>query len=119
MLTIPCSAVSLLLQKGGIKAGWFHVHRAVQCLAVLLALAGFILAVVSFSVPWSDMAPGTAPHELYNAHRVLGVIVMILSLLQVRGALETPVFWRVRGEKEGNLYNLYMFLTDRCMCWHP
>jgi len=79
------AAVVVHLQKGGIRAGWFHIHRAVQCLAVLLALAGFILALVSFNVPWSNMSADSTPHRLYNAHRVLGVVVIALSILQVGG----------------------------------
>lgn len=74
------------MQKGGIRPGWFHIHRAVQTLGLLLALAGFILALAAFNVPWSNMssAAGSTPHKLYNAHRVLGVIVMALCVLQVR-----------------------------------
>lgn len=83
-----CALLSsfLHLQKGNIRPGWFHIHRAIQTLSILLALAGFILALVSFNVPWTNMTPGTTPHKLYNPHRVLGVIVIALSLLQV-GAL--------------------------------
>jgi hypothetical protein len=32
---------------GGLKASWFQGHRAVQCSAVLAALAGFIIVLVS------------------------------------------------------------------------
>eukprot|EP00775_Hariotina_reticulata_P007285 gene7285-7498_t len=58
--------------------------RGVQLLAVLLALAGFIMAVVAFKVSWSLDAP--TPHSLYNPHRFIGVVVMGLVLMQVRGA---------------------------------
>lgn len=72
-----------ILQKGGLRPLWFQGHRALQSLAVLLALAGFILALVSFNVPWSNMSASSTPHKLYNPHRVLGVVVMALVALQV------------------------------------
>jgi hypothetical protein len=58
----------------------------VQSTAVLLAVAGFVLAMVKFDVPWSNMttAGGLTPHRAYDAHRVLGVIAVGLCVLQVR-----------------------------------
>lgn len=68
-------------QAGGIRGHWFIGHRAVQLLAVVVALAGFILALVVADTPWDLSKP--APHPLYDLHRLLGVVVMGFVVLQV------------------------------------
>jgi len=81
----PLVSVCLHLQKGVIRGSWFFLHRGVQLLAVLLSLAGFILALVAFKVGWSLSDP--TPHPLYDSHRFLGVVVMAFVLFQVRCVL--------------------------------
>lgn len=75
MLFFVCS------QNGGIRASWFHGHRASQMLALVLALAGFILALVVFDVSWRLSDP--TPHRLYDLHRFLGLVVMAFVVVQV------------------------------------
>jgi hypothetical protein len=91
VLALPCLALPRHLppspihthihQKGGISPTWFFLHRGLQLLAVLLALAGFIMALVSFKVGWG--VDSATPHSLYNPHRIMGVVVMGLVLVQV------------------------------------
>jgi len=63
---------------------WFHLHRGCQCLGLVLALAGWILALSQFSV---FSTGGTRTSFL---HACLGCTVMSLGLLQPLNALLRP-----------------------------
>ncbi|GBG27473.1 Cytochrome b561 and DOMON domain-containing protein At3g61750 [Hondaea fermentalgiana] len=59
---------------------WFHLHRALNTLGIVAAVAGLIIAFL--------MVAGG--HFLARAHAVIGVVVMGLGLLQPLNALCRP-----------------------------
>jgi len=62
---------------------WFKLHRGIQTLGLLLALLGWIIALVNFNV-FKD-------YGLVNyQHGICGMTVMILGLLQPLNALLRP-----------------------------
>lgn len=62
---------------------WFHLHRVIQTVGLILALSGFIYALVRFD---ALSAPGFSNYY----HAVLGIVVMVLGLLQPVNALLRP-----------------------------
>ena len=62
---------------------WFKLHRAIQTLGLILALAGWIIALVNFNV-FKDYGYRNFQHG------VLGMVVMILGILQPLNALIRP-----------------------------
>ena len=74
------SAHFLRHRKNGL---WFKIHRAVQNIGLLLATAGFIVAVINF-----DVFQGASPSSL--AHGIIGVCVMSLGWYQPLNALLRP-----------------------------
>ena len=61
---------------------WFQLHRAIQLIGLILALAGFILALVEFNVSGTDTPIGK--------HRVIGIIIMAVGLFQPVNAFLRP-----------------------------
>ena len=61
---------------------WFQLHRAIQLIGLILALAGFILAVREFDVAGTDTPIGR--------HRVIGITVMAVGLFQPLNAFLRP-----------------------------
>ena len=59
----------------GQKHTWFLLHMGLQLGGVALMLAGFSIAVMKF---------GDQQSQLGQAHRLLGIIVTAMALLQVR-----------------------------------
>lgn len=51
---------------------WFHCHRVLQTLGLILALAGFILAIKEFDISGTD--------TLLGKHRIIGIVVMAAGL---------------------------------------
>ena len=62
---------------------WFKLHRAIQTLGLLLALIGWIIALVNFNV-FKDFGYRNFQHG------ILGMVVMILGILQPLNALIRP-----------------------------
>mmetsp|Transcript_21030 Transcript_21030/g.44116 ORF Transcript_21030/g.44116 Transcript_21030/m.44116 type:complete len:437 (+) Transcript_21030:271-1581(+) len=62
---------------------WFKLHRAIQTVGLLLALAGWIIALMNFNV-FKDY--GFRNYQ----HGICGMVVMILGLLQPLNALIRP-----------------------------
>ena len=63
-------------------AWWFKVHRAVQSLAVLLAVAGLVIIVEGINVAGIS--------HMHGGHTYLGAAVIALALLQPAVALARP-----------------------------
>jgi len=57
---------------------WFHVHVGGNVFGLLLATAGFIIALVKFDV-FSGVSPGAS---LSNSHGIIGITVMAAGWLQ-------------------------------------
>ncbi|GMI06012.1 hypothetical protein TrLO_g5659 [Triparma laevis f. longispina] len=68
-------------REGGV---WFKLHRAIQCTGLLLAIAGFIIALTQFDV---FTAEGI---NLSKIHGTFGIIVMTLGILQPVNAFFRP-----------------------------
>ena len=80
---LPTGVASARFLKHRPNAIWFKAHRIVQVLGLLVALAGWIIALAKFSVFGS---PGTNSYK----HGVLGMTVMVLGLLQPLNAFFRP-----------------------------
>lgn len=84
-LAIPVGVISARFGKrvpptSGPNACWFVTHRIIQSAGVLVAVIGFILALV--------MTPSSTHFSL--PHHVLGLVVMILGILQPINAVLRP-----------------------------
>ncbi len=62
---------------------WFKLHRGIQMLGLLLALIGWIIALINFNV-FKDV--GFRNYQ----HGICGMVVMILGILQPLNALIRP-----------------------------
>ncbi len=58
----------------GMGTWWFHLHRALQTLGFLVSLAGLAVGVY--------LDPGQG--GLFWQHKIIGVVVNVLALVQVR-----------------------------------
>ncbi len=65
---------------GAISPGWFWAHRGVSLLALLAALAGFILILVRFK--WAGRAEAAG---YYSWHRAVGMAAFYMMVVQVDG----------------------------------
>ena len=61
---------------------WFQLHRAIQLVGLVFALASFILALMLFNVTGTDTPLGR--------HRVIGIAVMSVGLFQPLNAFIRP-----------------------------
>jgi len=80
---LPTGAIFAKLSKHRPGDLWFKVHRIVQVLGLLLALAGWIIALNEFTVFQSK-------GESNYHHGVMGITVMTLGLIQPINALIRP-----------------------------
>lgn len=75
---------------------WFHLHRAIQTIGLILALSGFILAVVEFDIGSDNL------DDPIQRHRLIGIIVMAFGLFQPLNAVLRP-HAPEKGEKRSTL----------------
>lgn len=87
---------------------WFKLHRGIQTLGLLLALAGWILALVNFSV-FKDVG--------FNNYRhgICGMVVMILGILQPLNALIRP--HAPEGDEEKSTTRLLWEIWHKSSGW--
>ena len=64
---------------------WFHLHRGIQMLGLVLALAGWVVAL-------HELAPfgGDAVTSSVRVHGIIGCTVMTIGLLQPLNAVVRP-----------------------------
>lgn len=70
---------------------WFQFHRGLNVSVVLFTVVGFIIAVVALNQDTPDGA--AANHfssEFANGHRLFGLIIFILALMQALGGILRP-----------------------------
>lgn len=83
---------------------WFHCHRAFQVLGLLIALVGWIIALVNFK------PLGNSTSDNVNNHGAVGIVVMVLGLLQPLNAVIRP-----HATKPGEQKTMPRFLWE---CLH-
>jgi hypothetical protein len=82
-LLLPSGTITARFFKHRPDGLWFKIHRALQIFGLLLALAGWVIALVSFSVF------GNKGLTNYR-HGICGMVVMVLGLLQPINAFLRP-----------------------------
>mmetsp|Transcript_11713 Transcript_11713/g.21339 ORF Transcript_11713/g.21339 Transcript_11713/m.21339 type:complete len:342 (+) Transcript_11713:52-1077(+) len=96
------------------KGYWFKLHRAIQCTGLLLAVAGFLIAITQFDV---FTAEGV---NISKIHGTCGVITMALGILQPINAYFRPhpepasekrVLWEKLHKNSGRFALGLAFLT--------
>ncbi|WIA32083.1 hypothetical protein OEZ86_002934 [Tetradesmus obliquus] len=64
-------------ETGKVSPAWFYVHIVLQLGGVVSGLGGFAIALLAFG--WKQV-PGQA---LYQPHKWMGIVVLVMALLQV------------------------------------
>lgn len=64
--------------QGKVSPAWLYVHIVLQLGGVVSGLGGFAIALLAFG--WKQV-PGQA---LYQPHKWMGIVVLVMALLQVR-----------------------------------
>eukprot|EP00537_Pseudo-nitzschia_pungens_P006476 CAMPEP_0172358244 /NCGR_PEP_ID=MMETSP1060-20121228/2570_1 /TAXON_ID=37318 /ORGANISM="Pseudo-nitzschia pungens, Strain cf. cingulata" /LENGTH=577 /DNA_ID=CAMNT_0013079357 /DNA_START=154 /DNA_END=1887 /DNA_ORIENTATION=+ len=80
---LPSGTLVAKFFKHRLDGAWFRFHRIIQTIGLLLALAGWIIALANFNV-FLDYG------QTNFRHGVCGMIVMILGLLQPLNAFFRP-----------------------------
>ena len=65
------------------KVGWSTFHVRVQILAVLCAIAAFVIIIATHG-------PEDGGHKFFSGHRGLGVLVTLLAIAQLAVGASRP-----------------------------
>jgi membrane protease YdiL (CAAX protease family) len=82
-------------KQGGISKLWFMSHVGSQALGAAAALAGLIIALVTFGDDGSE--------ELWHPHKVIGIVAVAMVLFQALAAAAKP---RI-GSKARTAWNIF------------
>jgi hypothetical protein len=85
LLVSTCSCRPPPVQDGHVRGFWFQIHRGLQVLGFVLAVAGFILVWAVFSF---GSRADTSPR--YPAHRGLGIATMAMVVVQAGTGMVRP-----------------------------
>jgi hypothetical protein len=66
---------------------WYKVHRALNMMAVLFTMVSFVLAVVAVN---QETPPGAPADHFDDGHRLYGLVIFILAMLQAIGGAARP-----------------------------
>lgn len=84
-LLLPLGSMLARFLKHRPDSLWFKLHRVVQTVGLIVALAGWIIALKNFDV----FTPGNQGYNSYK-HGVAGMVTMCLGLLQPLNAVLRP-----------------------------
>eukprot|EP00122_Pirum_gemmata_P014207 Pgem_evm1s13244 len=87
---LPTGVIIAIFFKHRPNGLWFHIHRICNIVGLILAIAGWIIALINFDVFNSGLTKS-------SFHGGLGMVVMVLGILQPLNGLIRP--HKENGEK--------------------
>eukprot|EP00658_Telonema_sp_P-2_P031414 TRINITY_DN23507_c0_g1_i1.p1 TRINITY_DN23507_c0_g1~~TRINITY_DN23507_c0_g1_i1.p1 ORF type:complete len:358 (-),score=39.08 TRINITY_DN23507_c0_g1_i1:141-1214(-) len=88
-LLLPVGVILAKCLKHREGALWFQLHRGIQCFGLVLALAGWIIALDKFEVLDNTEGHDDSFDSNYS-HAIMGCVTMAIGLLQPLNALIRP-----------------------------